>query len=67
MKNPALFFGGVLLVIIGIALGIFFLIPGINHIITDSQAHSKHAIACFALAILGLLVALVNRPTKAAQ
>jgi uncharacterized membrane protein HdeD (DUF308 family) len=66
MKNPTLFFGGVLLVIIGIALGIFFLIPGINHIITDSQAHSKHAIACFALAILGLLVALVNRPTKAA-
>jgi membrane protein implicated in regulation of membrane protease activity len=62
MKNPALFFGGIILVILGIALGVFFLIPGINHIITTSQTHVKHAIACFALAVLGILVALVNRP-----
>ena len=62
MKNPALFFGGIVLVILGIALGVFFLVPGVNHIIADSQQHIKHAIAFFALAVLGILVTLVNRP-----
>ena len=65
MKNPALFFGGIAILILGIALGIFFLVPNVNHIIADSAVHTKHAIACFGLGILGLLVALVNRPTKA--
>lgn len=62
MNNPVLFFGGILVTILGIALGIFFLIPGINHVITSSSVHYKHAIACFALAVLAILVALVNRP-----
>jgi uncharacterized membrane protein HdeD (DUF308 family) len=65
MKNPALFFGGILLAIIGIALGIFFLLPGVNHIITDSSTHIKHATGCFVLGILGIIVALVNRPKAA--
>lgn len=65
LKNPALFFGGIILMILGIALGIFFLVPNIPHIITDSNTHVKHAIACFALAALGILVALVNRPKTA--
>jgi len=65
MKNPALFFGGIALVIIGIALGVFFLIRGIPHIIADSGQHIKHAIAFFCLAVLGLLSALVNRPRVA--
>ena len=62
MKNPALFFGGIILFVLGVALGIFFLVPGINHVITTSATHSKHAIGCFALAALGIIVALVNRP-----
>lgn len=65
MKNPAIFFGGIILAILGIVLGIFFLVPGINHVITTSATHSKHAIACFALAVLGIIVALVNRPKAA--
>ncbi len=65
MKNPALFFGGIVVVIIGIALGVFFLIPGVPHIIADSGQHIKHAIAFFCLAVLGLLAALVNRPRVA--
>ncbi len=65
MKNPALFFGGIILMILGIALGIFFLVPNIPHIITSNTSHSKHAIACFVLAALGILVALVNRPKAA--
>jgi hypothetical protein len=62
MKNPAIFYLGILVVIIGVALGVFFLIPNINHIIADSQVHIKHAIAFFALAVVGILIALVNRP-----
>ncbi len=65
MKNPGLFFGGIAVLVVGIALGIFFLIPGVPHIITDSASHTKHAIACFVLGILGLVVALVNRPNTA--
>jgi hypothetical protein len=66
MKNPALFFGGIVVLILGIALGIFFLVPNINHVITTPQTHIKHAAACFILGILGLIVTLVNRP-KAPQ
>ncbi|HEX4714780.1 MAG TPA: hypothetical protein VH164_07630 [Ktedonobacteraceae bacterium] len=62
MKNPAIFFGGIVLAILGIALGIFFLVPGINHIITTPDTHIKHATGCFVLAALGIIVALVNRP-----
>ena len=65
LKTPALFFGGIILTILGIALGIFFLIPNIPHIIASSDPHTKHAVACFVLAVLGILVALVNRPKAA--
>ena len=62
MKNPAIFYLGILVAIIGVALGVFFLIPNIPHIIADSQMHVKHALAFFALAVVGILIALVNRP-----
>lgn len=65
MRNPTLFFGGLALVILGVVLGIFFLVPGVNHVIVDSARHTRHAAACFALAVLGLLVVLVNRPKAA--
>ena len=65
MKNPALFFGGIVVAILGIALGIFFLVPGIPHIIADSNSHLKHAVACFGLAVLGIIVTLVSRPKAA--
>ncbi len=66
MKNPAIFYLGILMAVIGVALGVFFLIPNIPHIITDSQMHIKHAIAFFALAVVGILIALVNRPRSSA-
>ena len=62
MKNPAIFYGGIVLAIVGIALGIFFLIPGINHVIADSNMHVKHAVLFFGLAVIGILGALVARP-----
>ncbi len=65
MKNPAIFYGGIILAIVGIALGIFFLIPGINHVIADSHMHVKHAILFFGLGIIGIIGALVTRPKPA--
>ncbi len=62
MRNPALFFGAILVAIIGVALGVFFLIPGVNHIITTSGMHIKHAILFFGLAVIAILTALVTRP-----
>ena len=54
-----------MLAIVGIALGIFFLIPGVNHVIADSNMHIKHAILCFGLAVIGIIGALVARPKAA--
>ncbi|HEX6107820.1 MAG TPA: hypothetical protein VFZ02_00305 [Ktedonobacteraceae bacterium] len=67
MKNPAIFYGGIVLAIVGIALGVFFLIPGINHIIADSNMHIKHALLFFGLAVIGIIGALVARPNAAAN
>jgi hypothetical protein len=66
MKNPAIFYGGIVLAIVGIALGVFFLIPNIPHVIADSNMHWKHAALFFGLAVVGIIGALVARP-KAAE
>jgi hypothetical protein len=65
MKNPAIFYGGIILAVVGIALGIFFLIPGINHVIASSGMHIKHAVLFFGLGIIGIIAALVSRPKPA--
>jgi hypothetical protein len=67
MNKQTLFWGGILLFVIGIAGGIFFLIPGIPHLITDTHPHIKHAIAAFAVGILGILASIVNRPKARAN
>ncbi len=54
-----------MLAIVGIALGIFFLIPGINHVITNSDMHVKHAMLFFGLGVIGIIGALVARPKAA--
>jgi hypothetical protein len=66
MNKQTLFWGGILLFLVGVAGGIFFLIPGIPHLIADSNMHVKHAIAAFALGVLGILASLVNRPRSRA-
>ena len=54
-----------MLAIVGIALGVFFLIPGINHFIADNNMHIKHAILFFGLGVIGIIGALVARPKAA--
>jgi hypothetical protein len=62
MNKQTLFWGGILLFLVGVVAGIFFLIPGIPHVIADTHMHVKHAIAAFAVGVVGMLGALVNRP-----
>ncbi len=66
MNKQTLFWGGILLFLVGVAGGIFFLIPGIPHLIADSSMHVKHAIAAFAVGVLGILASIVNRPQSRA-
>src|SRR6266568_4535798 len=40
-NNPALFYGAILVAIVGLALGAFFLVPNINHVIADSNMYWK--------------------------
>ena len=67
MNKQTLFWGGILLFLVGVAAGIFFLIPGIPHLIADSSMNIKHAIAAFAVGVLGILASIVNRPRARAQ
>ncbi len=69
MKNPLLFVGALVVAVVALALGVFYLIPGLYHPLTFSKtpyvAHYTHAIAFFVLCVLLIIVALVNRPKSA--
>ena len=66
MKRSALFIGSLVAAVMALALGIFYLVPGPYHPLTFSKtpgsSHLMHAIAFFALYVLLMIVAMVNRP-----
>lgn len=69
-KNPALFYGAIAVTVIALLLAIYYLIPGVNHILTSSNlpvVHTKHVAAFAVLAVLGIIAALVTRPKSAVQ
>jgi hypothetical protein len=75
MRAPMLMYLALFLIVIGITLGIYYLIPGFHHFlvfslkgpgVTDpTQTRPLHAIAGFFLAILGALLLAYTRPKKA--
>ncbi len=71
MRNPALFYGALAVAVIGILLGVYYIIPGVWHPLTFSglatSAHYKHAALFFVLGVIGIVGALVTRPKAAAQ
>lgn len=71
MKNPLLFIGSLIVAVIALGLGVFYLIAGPYHPLTFSKtpysSHLTHAIVFFVLAILLVLVALVNRPKSSTR
>ncbi len=71
MRNPALFYGALAVAVIGILLGVYYIIPGVWHPLTFSglatSAHYKHAALFFVLGVIGIVGALVTRPKATAQ
>lgn len=67
-KNPALFFGGIGVAIIAIALSVYYIIPGYSHILVThdpTSAHLSHAVLFAAIALISILAAAVSRPRRA--
>ena len=66
MKNPALFYGAIVLAVIALALSIFYFVPGVYHPFTFSgtptSSHLTHGVAFLILAAILVVAALVNRP-----
>jgi hypothetical protein len=54
--KPAYLFGGLLFLVFA-AIGVYYLIPGIDHVLADppKDIHVKHALVFFALAIVSLV------------
>lgn len=71
MNKSLLFAGSLVVAVVALALGVFYLIPGLYHPFTFSKtptdAHLTHAIAFFVLCLLLVVVALVNRPKAATR
>ncbi len=66
MKNPALFYGALVLAVIALALSIFYFMPGPYHPFTFSGTptggHLTHGVAFLILAAILVVAALINRP-----
>ena len=67
MKNPAVFYGAIVVAVISLLLGIYYAIPGVYHVATSGSHPAIHPqpahIALFvALAVVAVLAALVTRP-----
>jgi len=69
-KNPAIFYGAIVVAVIALALSIYYMIPGYSHILVthDSTAmHLTHAIGFAAITVVCIIAALVNRPKPASK
>lgn len=64
--STAYLIGGIVFIVC-VAIGIYYLIPGINHVLADppQAQHIKHSIVFFALAIVALIGARFAANSKA--
>ena len=75
MRSPIVFYIGIVIAVIGLAVGVYYLIPGIHHVIiftlgkagsaSASDSRPIHAVVGFVVLIVGALVAFLARPKKA--
>lgn len=67
MNRKTLFVGALIVTLLSIVLAIYYALPGVNHVLV-SGAHPPmdpqptHILLFVILAVLGIIVALVNRP-----
>lgn len=69
MKPSTAYLIGGIIFIVCVAIGIYYLIPGINHILADppQEQHIKHSIVFFALAIAALIGARFAANSRASS
>jgi len=68
LKNPAVFYGAIIVAVISLALAIYYVVPGINHVLVSGNPtamHLKHVALFGVIAVLGVVAALVTRPKAA--
>jgi hypothetical protein len=64
MKNSALFYGAIAIALIAIAIDVYYVIPGITHILATNPDHGpypKHLIVASAVAVVSVIAAFVIR------
>ena len=70
LKNPGLFYGAIAVAIVALLLTIYYVIPGIPHMLVSVNpmaTHFKHVALFAALTVLGVIGALVTRPKAVAK
>ena len=68
MNKQVLFYSAIVVVVVALALTVYYIIPGIYHPLTTTPplaSHPTHAIAFFFLAVISVVAALVTRPKSA--
>lgn len=68
LKNPAVFYGAIVVAIVSLALAIYYVVPGINHVMVSGNPtamHLKHVALFAAIFIVCVIGALVTRPKAA--
>lgn len=71
MKNPALFYGAIVVAVISLALGIYYAIPGVYHVLTSGShpamdPQPTHVVLFVVVAVVCVIAALVTRPRSRA-
>jgi hypothetical protein len=69
-KNPGLFYGAIAVAIVALLITIYYIIPGVNHVLVSGNptaVHIKHVFLFAVLTVLGIIAALVTRPKAAAK
>jgi hypothetical protein len=72
MKNPALFFGAIVVAVISLALGVYYAIPGVYHVLTTGSHPAMdpqpgHILLFMGIAVVCVIAALVTRPKSKTQ
>ncbi|HET9980919.1 MAG TPA: hypothetical protein VFQ32_10775 [Ktedonobacterales bacterium] len=69
MKPSTAYLIGGIVFVVCVAIGVYYLIPGINHVLADppTASHIKHSLVFFGLAIVALIGARFAANSKAAS
>jgi uncharacterized iron-regulated membrane protein len=75
MRSPIVFYIAIAIAVVGLAVGVYYLIPGMHHVIlftlskpgavAASASRPLHAVAGFVVMVVGLVLAFLSRPKKA--